>query len=778
MSSPTVRILLLEFDEQRGNLIETVVCPEPNSQYTIDRVDSLSQGLLKIGSGEYGLVLTRLDLPDANGLDALVKVHLADSGLPVIALLKGDEEGAIYEAVRSLSEDCMDWAAVTQGSLRQSIVYAFERREMLSELKSRHEQLAPASSGDPFRALFDSIDWALFLISPETGDLLYANSVANKWFGADIEASLSDLIDERLMKRSEYRSEVKLDHPAIRNAELRLVRLDWREKPTLMITLRSISKRKRAEKAFISSKRRLDLALKTSNIGLWSYDIEFGKFMFSDKLKAQLGLDGHEFPNRIRAVRQRLHPEDRAQTFKKFKNYIRDPYSDFECEYRLRHKDGEYRYIICRADLVKDKHGKRLRLVGSHIDITERRNQEEAKQLFENHLLETQKIESIGTMAGGMAHNLNNMLTSIMGNASLIKEESQLSSMSMVCIQNLEKSALKAAQLCQKMLSFSGKGNFKVQEVDVTRTVLDTLGLIEISMPRTATIDLNLSDTLPSIKADPAEIEQMLLSIAINGAEALPRDEQGTLKLTTGSREMSHADLVSLSHRLNAQPGEFVFLEIEDNGHGMRADVAARVFEPFFTTNLKGRGLGLAAVQGIAAAHSGAIDLKSELGQGTTFGVYLPSEAQKEVVVSAPKVSREKQEYSKLVLLADDEDVLRMVIESMLKLFGYEVVNASDGCEAIEMYEKYHDELAFAIIDQNMPNVRGDEVYRAIRERSHEFPVLIMSGDGDNSECLEIADEKSVPCQFLHKPFGLDQLKRSVALLLDRSASLTLDLAL
>ncbi len=772
MGSLPVQLLLVDHESRRSDHILQSVVGGDEAGYELDRASSLSEGLERFDSSDYQLVMTRLDLPDAKGLDALVRFHLANRDIPVIAILDEEEDSSIFDAIQSLSDDSIVWNDVGQGKLLQTIRYALDRKEMLRELKSRQEQASTTLIRTPFKGLLDRIDEALFLVSRPGGELLYVNEVAQAWFGAKLEQALFSVLDKRLMTVDEFEGEVQLEEFSIPNAEMRSVMLTWKDQDVLMVTLRNISKRKRAENAFISSKRRLELAIKASNIGLWTCDFRGNKINFSERWKALLGYSGGGFSNSLKTFRAHLHPSDRYEAFSKMKAFLREPWADFECEYRMLHKDGDYRNILCRANLVKDKQGGLLNIVGSHIDITERRKQEEARSLFEKQLLESQKLESIGMMAGGMAHSLNNLMTSVLGNAALVKEDLGEDSSLSKRIQNLEDSASQASELCRKMLSFSGKGSLAVQEVELTQLAKDSLELISISLPEGTTMHSSFVEEMPAIKADPSEIQQLVLSLGFNGAEAIGEDGSGSLEFATEMCSMDQSDLVALSHGLDAQPGLFVYLEVKDDGHGITPEVLPKIFDPFFSTKFKGRGLGLAAVQGIVQAHFGAIDFESEVGVGTTVRVYLPASEACDAV-SEDVVEPVEDNDAKMVLLADDEDVLRMVIASMLKLFGYEPICASDGEEAVALFEKHSDELAFAILDHNMPNMNGDEVHEAIREKREDLPVIIMSGDGERDEYPDI---ERYPCRFLHKPFGLDQLKHSVSLLMEGSSKLRMDL--
>ncbi|MEM9158319.1 MAG: ATP-binding protein, partial [Verrucomicrobiota bacterium] len=369
--------------------------------------------------------------------------------------------------------------------------------------------------------------------------------------------------------------------------------------------------------------------------------------------------------------------------------------------------------------------------------------------------------ESLGVMAGGVAHSLNNLLTSIMGNASLLLDDLPEGVDGVRRIQKMEQCAEHAKELCQKMLSFSGQGNLVVEPIDLNAIAMDCKGLVEVSLPRTIRSNFSLKEDLSKVEADPSELQQLVLNLAMNAAEAMNGKEWGQLSVRSGEIDLDQKGLSGLLNGQNANAGKFVYLEVEDEGHGMSSDVLERAFDPFFTTKFKGRGLGLSAVQGIANAHDGAIEISSDIDEGTRIRVYLPA-----LVESKEAGVREGKCVSRKVLIAEDEDVLRMVVSSMVASYGYEVVQAVDGVEAFKMYQENKDEFVLAMVDLNMPRMDGGRLYRAIREENEHLPIVLMSGDNDEVT-MPFEDCAKERCHFMHKPFGMEQLKRSFRILLE-----------
>ncbi len=720
--------------------------------------ENLSEGVSFLQSSEVDIVFTSLSLPSSKTLEGLVTFHRDAKEVPIIALLDREELEVVQDVAQSLADDCLFWDELDSEGLRRSIDLAFDRRQMLKELH------APATndsdSETSFQLLLNRIDEALLVVSREDRRLLFINDVASDTFGQDINNICHEIIDFGVLDEESVELVTVMSHPAARNAELRSTWLDWEGIPACMITLRDISKRKRAEDAFLGSQRRLELALKASNIGMWSWDLRTNRLSFSERWKHMLGYDGNEFSDTPSGFRSSLHPDDRDSVAKRFLSYLRDPWPDFECEYRMRHKNGSFQHIFCRAELFSDADGKLSKMIGSHIDITERKKQEAAKALVERQLQAHQRFESLGSLAGGMAHCMNNLITSMLGNVSILREEAEESGMSTERIQKIDYCSRQAAELCQKLLSFSGKGTFVSQALQLNEMIFDCKEIIEISLAKGSEVDFQLEEALPDIVADRSEMQQLLLNLVMNASEATDEEESPSLSIKTGLREFNEQSLDRIADKMNAMPGAYVYLEIKDNGCGMSPDVAEQAFEPFFTTKFKGRGLGLSAVKGIVMAAGGLIEVESEVGVGSRIRVYFPCSD------TPPQAAKPADNRKRKALIAEDEEILRKVMTSMISSFGYEPILAEDGRVALQLYEENCDELAIALIDLNMPRMNGARLFQAIRSQCQHLPIILMSGD-DDEVAIPFEDCEQERCRFLQKPFGMQELKRIMGSLID-----------
>jgi PAS domain S-box-containing protein len=392
-------------------------------------------------------------------------------------------------------------------------------------------------------------------------------------------------------------------------------------------------------------------------------------------------------------------------------------------------------------------------------DITERRRNEAEKAAMEEKLRETQKLESLGLLAGGIAHDFNNLLTGILGHANLARRSTVPSEID-ACLEQVEQSTERAAELCGQMLAYAGKGRFEIGHVDLSAAVHETTSLIRASIGRTVRLELQLAMGLPIVEGDLTQIRQIIMNLVLNGAEAT-EDRAGVIRVTTGVMDADAAYLASTHLSPDLPEGSYVFLEVADNGRGMNAETVTRIFDPFFSTKFTGRGLGLAAVLGIVRGHNGALKVESQEGVGTTFRLLLPAST---VIASAEVETVEPAPIwhgRGLALVVDDEPSVRHVATRMLVSMGFEVETAASGAEAAELlHERPAEAFSVVLLDLTMPGSRGDETYRELSAIRPGLPIILMSGYS-HQEASTLFEGEDL-AGFLQKPFRLDKLRELV----------------
>ncbi len=404
-------------------------------------------------------------------------------------------------------------------------------------------------------------------------------------------------------------------------------------------------------------------------------------------------------------------------------------------------------------------------VLGIFRNITDRRHAEEQRLTLERKLLDSQKLESLGILAGGIAHDFNNLLTAIMGNASLAQMQMPESFPARQNIANIEKTSIRAAGLCRQMLAYSGRGQFVVQDVALNSLIEETAQLLNVSINKKITLKFNLASNLPAIKADPSQIQQVIMNLVINASEAIG-DNSGVINITTGVVNADQ-DYLSKTYLAPSLPGgDYVFLEVSDTGSGMTHEVKAKIFDPFFTTKFTGRGLGLAAVLGIVRGHKGSLKVYSEPGHGSAFKLLLPCNGAK--IPSQKTVTASSSWRGQgTILVVDDEESVRIVTTRMLESFGFSVLKACDGREGVETFRKNSTDIQAVVLDMTMPRLNGDEAFREIRRINPGARVLLMSGYNEQDATDRFAGKGLAG--FLQKPFRPDDLRDKLRTILEKT---------
>ena len=379
-----------------------------------------------------------------------------------------------------------------------------------------------------------------------------------------------------------------------------------------------------------------------------------------------------------------------------------------------------------------------------------------------DRLQQAQKSESLAVLAGGIAHDFNNLLVGVLGNAGLALELLPANAEVRRFIEAIETAGERAAELTREMLAYSGRGQIQKQRFSLNELIEGTIQLLASAISKNARMSLQLSPGLPELFGDITQIRQVTMNLITNASEAIG-EESGVISIATRAVTLQPDDLSRENFESEMTPGRYVKLEVSDSGCGMDAETRSRIFDPFFTTKFTGRGLGLAATQGIVRAHSGAIQVDSEIGRGTIFRLLLPA------VEGAPMATRDREEPAadevepSSVLIIDDEPQVRELAGVALERRGYRVVLAEDGLAAMKIFQNRPTEFSCVILDLTMPNLNGEETYRQLRAIRPELPAVVMSGF-DESQAMVSFDGERVA--FLQKPFKPRQLAEAVERLL------------
>ena len=516
-----------------------------------------------------------------------------------------------------------------------------------------------------------------------------------------------------------------------------------------------VTDRRVAEEALRRAQERLSHVISSSPAVLYTLTVEGGRVggiaWMSENVRGMLGYTPEEVSERAWWA-MNMHPEDRARV-------AADTGADLFAngrvtdEYRFRHRSGPYRWVRSEMRLVRAATGEPVEVVGSWADVTERKQVEE-------QFRQAQKMEAVGRLAGGVAHDFNNLLTIINGYADLLIGSTPAADPDYKAVTAIAAAGERAAGLTAQLLAFSRKAIIEPKVLDLNEIVSQSARLLARLIGEDITLAAVLTPGLARVKVDPGQIEQAVMNLVVNARDAMPKGGRLTIEtraLTVGAGDGAYPDL---------QPGGYVQLAVSDTGAGMTDEVKTRIFEPFFTTKEqgKGTGLGLATVYGIVKTYGGHIDVYSEVGIGTTFKLLFPAVSQ-EIARTAAEARPPVPRGAETVLLVEDDAGVRGVAKLALRMYGYEVLEADCGAEAVRIVARHPGPLHLLVTDVVMPGVGGREVAETVRARHPGIKIIYMSGYTDDAVVRHGIVEATDA--FLQKPFTPMSLARKAREVLD-----------
>jgi PAS domain S-box-containing protein len=507
-------------------------------------------------------------------------------------------------------------------------------------------------------------------------------------------------------------------------------------------------KNKRVEGALRESEEKYRLLVENADIAI--FVAQDGAIKFPNPKTIELiGYSAEEFAKT--AFVNLIHPDDSETVLERHKRRLKGEKPPSTYSFRIIQKSGAELWMQLNTVLITWEG--RPATLNFLKDITSQKN-------LEAQLRQAQKMEAIGTLAGGIAHAFNNILMTIQGHTSLLLYDLNSTHPHYAALQDIEKQVSSAAKLAEQLLGYARKGKYHLQPLNLNQVVEDITDAFGKARKEIA-IQQELSEDLFSIFADQGQMEQILLNLCVNAADAMPQG--GKLMLKT--LNVTHEDMKGKLY--DPKPGKYVQITFTDSGVGMDKETQNRIFEPFYTTKEMGRGtgLGLASVFGIIKGHGGYIDVESEKGHGTTFCIYLPASSQRifKNTESAPQIDEE----GATILLTDDEKMVLDVGVKMIKRLGYTVIEAKGGKEAIEIYEENEDKIDMVILDMILPETNGGEVFDKLRAINPNVKVLLSSGYSIDSQANEILKRG---CDgFIQKPFSMKELSGKIREILSRN---------
>ncbi len=520
--------------------------------------------------------------------------------------------------------------------------------------------------------------------------------------------------------------------------------------------IRDITKRINDEKQLLTSEQRFKMIAETITEVFWIRDLEKDSFIYISPgyeriwgcPRSSLYENPHSFLDSIHQMdRERVELERRTRERQGL---------PFNTEYRIVMPDGSIRWIWDRGFPAADGNGRTANFVGVAQDITERKLAEKEKKRIELQLVQIQKMEALGRFAGGIAHDLNNVLYPIIIDLEMILEETIPNTQFHQVLREVLNAVYRQRDLVKQILSFSRKSEQKFNPVKVAPLIRETLHFIRSSLPITIALQYRIDAHTDTILSDATQIQQIIMNLCRNAADALGPQE-GTIEIV-----LSNLYLENMANHPDLKSGEYLQLTVSDTGCGISPDIMDRIFEPFFTTKEpgKGCGIGLSVVHGILKDHGGAITVESEPGKGSRFTVYLPSCTQ----TSQARLVRNSRDKSPKgdgkILLVDDEDMILSSLESVLKRSGYQVVTSNDSQQALALFNQDPEAFDLVITDLTMPKMSGKDLVVRLMQARSTIPVILCTGFSD---IIDEAEARALGIrEILMKPAGTSELDMAI----------------
>ncbi len=514
---------------------------------------------------------------------------------------------------------------------------------------------------------------------------------------------------------------------------------------------RDLNQRKKIESDLIRSQRNLIETQKIAHIGTYEFNLKKNELWWSDELYRIYGLENKDLSSG--KFLDYVHPDDRER-LQKAQDDERD---DYYIEYRIIRPDGDVRYLSTFVGKHEYRNGERYLIRGTSQDITKQKLIEQEKKDLELKLNHAQKMETVGTLAGGVAHDINNILGIIIGNTELCLDDVPEWSPAYPNLKEIEKAVHRAKDVVRQLLAFSRNIDIKKESIDIVSVINDALKFLRSTISATIEIEKDISVPRPNVFADPTQINQIILNICANSAQAM-EGRGGVIKVRVENISVTHNPSGNTGDVLIA--GDYIKIIISDNGPGIPTEIQDKIFNPYFTTKEvgKGSGMGLAVVEGIVNKHKGSINFKSQPGKGTSFTILLPGgdSVKKEKINSGQDASFKRSS----ILFIDDEVQITKVAGRMLESAGYRVEPSTDPGRALKMLNENPDDYDLVITDMAMPRMNALMLFKEIRKVRPDIPVILSSGHNPL-----VDDEKAKETGFaayILKPFTKSELVSAV----------------
>ena len=530
--------------------------------------------------------------------------------------------------------------------------------------------------------------------------------------------------------------------------------------------IRDISEQKKAFEAIKTAHKRMKLAADSARFGIWDLNIAENRLQWDDWMFRLYGISRKNFGGAYEAWQAGVHPDDLERGSKEVEQALRGE-KEFDTEFRIVRPGGEVRHIKANAVVSRDKKGNPVQMTGINYDITENKRAEKEREELEGRLHQAQKMEAVGRLAGGVAHDFNNMLSLILGHAEMALEDVGPDRPLYARLKEIKRAGERSADLTRQLLAFARKQTVSPRVLEFNKTVSDMTGMLQRLIGEDIDLAWIPGKDVWRVKMDPSQVDQILVNLCVNARDAIA--DVGKVTIETGNADF---DEQYCSDHPEVVAGEYVVLAVSDNGRGMDAGTLENIFEPFFTTKKsgKGTGLGLATVYGVARQNNGFVNVYSEPGQGTTFRVYFPRHRTRDESPMEKAGEQPAERGHETILLVEDEPSILELTQMMLQRLGYQVLTAGTPGEAIRLAREYGGEIHLLMTDVVMPEMNGRDLAKNILSMQPNLKRLFMSGYTANVIAHHGVLDEGV--NFIQKPFSMEKLGTRVREALEEVAVL------
>jgi PAS domain S-box-containing protein len=765
--SGAATILAIDDDASRLEATRAFLCLRGFVVLTAGHVDHCAEVLR---TGRPDLVIASIELQEDRAIELCrsIKSNQITSHIPVLLVSRAAADDSIIARLfEAGAEDYLEMGQPGELLARRAERLLKMHRD---QLRGRQAEDAVRESELQYRPFFEANPAPMWVYDRDTLAILAVNEAAIKHYGyarselmamkisdigleEDAGRSLEDLQSSNSGFQERRPGRHRLKDGRIISVETSSNDLRFLGKRARLVLVSDVTERQRAEDALRESEERFAKAFDSNPDPMSIHRLDDGTYI--DVNQSFLNVSGFSREEVVGRTVDDVNMVVDHQARAVWRRTMKQSGSIRNWETQFRIKSGEVRWGLLSAEAI-DVRGIRCVLSVTE-DITERRHLEE-------QLMQSQKMEAIGTLAGGIAHDFNNLLTAIIGHSQLLKKKIGDHDPVYADVAEIEKAGMRAASLTRQLLAFSRKQMLEMKILDINSVITDMSPMLSRLIGEDIALKIDLDAHLGTVRADSSHIQQVIMNLTVNARDAMPRGG----RLTIETRNISFDTNYSKSHA-EAESGEYVMLSVSDTGSGMDKEVQSRVFEPFFTTKEhgKGSGLGLSTTYGIVKQSGGSIIVRSEPGRGTVFKVYLPR-----ALGAAEQPEQEDggavSTGSETILLVEDEEMVRTLAAQVLSTVGYRVVDAANGHEAIGVAESHQGHIDLLLTDAVMPEMSGMELVDRLQRIRPDMSVLMMSGYSREAMAGAML---SPAISLLQKPFTPVDLCRKVREVLDGEES-------